>query len=165
VGDGRLWKIHAMLKRLISGSLSAVLRHAVDSDTPVCPPLVRAGSPRPRSGWSGWISSISPTGPVARMERGGNDSHFANDPLNRVRLDFIEAVSDVQTPQSGDTLRRIRIARSLRELWFLRTDVFNAVAQQHSQSEASQRLARLGEHFPRQVARGTVPGRLRSSQV
>ena len=44
---------------------------------------------------------------------------------------------------------RVRIARSLRDLWHLRPEVFRLVALRHSQAEAHQRLDRLNRHFRR----------------
>jgi hypothetical protein len=47
----------------------------------------------------------------------------------------------------------IRGARSLRELWHLRAEVYNAVAVQTSQLDAETRLARLNKHFPTRAPR------------
>ena len=47
-------------------------------------------------------------------------------------------------------------ARSLRELWHLRAEVYNAVAIQFNQYEAEQRLSRLNRHFPTRAPRATA---------
>jgi hypothetical protein len=77
-------------------------------------------------------------------------------PLNRipaVRTDFIATLADVST-EDADALRsRISQARSLRELWHLRADVFRVVGIAHSQSEAEQRVALLSRHFPARAPR------------
>jgi hypothetical protein len=115
-----------MFKRLLLSSFSAVLRHPIDSGIPVCPPRDLRATP------------------------GGDE------PLNSARQDFIDNLTDIRTQQAGDLVRRIRLARSLRELWFLRPEVFHLVAQHRDQSEANHRMALLGAHFPRQEARNST---------
>ena len=51
-------------------------------------------------------------------------------------------------PDAGDLVHRVEQARSLREFWHLRADVFHLVALQHSQAEAEHRMADLNRHFP-----------------
>lgn len=121
-----------MFKRLLLSSFSAVLRHPIDSGIQVCPPRDSRATP------------------------GGEE------PLNIARQDFIDSLTDIRTQQAGDLLRRIRLARSLRELWFLRPEVFHLVAHHRDQSEANHRMAILGAHFPRQETR-TAAHRLRAS--
>ena len=139
-----------MFKRLLISSVSAVLRHPIDSGIQVCPPLDRPQSAKPKSGLRDWIISTLPPRLGADTE-----SPRSNEPLEDARRDFIEALLDIRTQQAGDLLRRIRIARSLRELWFLRAEVFGLVAHHRDQAEASQRMAQLGAHFPQQVARSS----------
>jgi hypothetical protein len=77
-------------------------------------------------------------------------------PLNRipaVRADFIATMADIGS-EDADALRwRISQARSLRELWHLRADVFRVIGIAHSQSEAEQRVALLRRHFPARAPR------------
>jgi hypothetical protein len=77
-------------------------------------------------------------------------------PLNRipaVRTDFTATLADVGS-EDADALRwRISQARSLRELWHLRADVFRVVGVAHNQSEAEQRVALLSRHFPARAPR------------
>lgn len=77
-------------------------------------------------------------------------------PLNRlprVQEDFLQCIDDIE----GDDARRLAIrtthARSLRELWHMRMDVYNLVATHHSEFEAAQRLGRLNRHFPTRAPR------------
>lgn len=80
----------------------------------------------------------------------------ASPPINRlpnVRADFLECTSDVTTDRVHDLRRLIKDARSLRELWHLRAEVYNAVAIQFNQYEAEQRLSRLNRHFPTRAPR------------
>lgn len=69
--------------------------------------------------------------------------------LGAVREDFHASVADLTiVPDAGDLVRRIELARSLREFWHLRAEVYRLVALQHSQFEAETRLAGLNRHFP-----------------
>ena len=80
----------------------------------------------------------------------------ASPPLNRlppVRQEFLAALKDVPLAQALRLSERIANARSLRELWHLRTEVFNVVAMQHSQREAELRLSGLNRHFPTRMPR------------
>jgi hypothetical protein len=81
-------------------------------------------------------------------------------PINRlpgVKRDFLACLSDVP-PGSADGLRSaIHSARSLRELWHLRAEVFNQVGRAHSEVEADRRLERLNTHFPTRAPRAGMP--------
>jgi len=77
-------------------------------------------------------------------------------PLNRlpgVRAEFLDCLNDVHTEDAANLCVRVGHARSLRELWHLRTEVYRLVAVQHSQFEAEQRLTRLNRHFPTRAPR------------
>lgn len=77
-------------------------------------------------------------------------------PLNRlpgVRGDFLSCLDDIHLETTNALRVRVDAARSLRELWHLRTELFRQVALQHSQFEAEQRLARLNCHFPTRAPR------------
>jgi hypothetical protein len=81
-------------------------------------------------------------------------------PLWAVRLEFMRALHGVRTQQAGELLDRIGRARSLRDLWHLRTDVFALVAHHRDQAEAHARLATLNRHFPVNACgfAGAAPG-------
>ena len=70
------------------------------------------------------------------------------DRLLRVKDDFRDSLNDVPGPAALDLAGRIQRARSLRELWHLRSSLYGAVAMALTQSKAEQRLARLNRHFP-----------------
>jgi hypothetical protein len=82
-------------------------------------------------------------------------------PLNRlprVQDEFLLAIGDMRHDDSQRLAMRIGHARSLRELWHMRIDVYNLIATHHSEFEAAQRLARLNRHFPTRAPRsGFVP--------
>jgi hypothetical protein len=73
--------------------------------------------------------------------------------LPAVRQDFLQRLSDVQVDGAQALRLHVDNARSLRELWHLRTEVYRLVALQYSQAEAEQRLAALNHHFPTRAPR------------
>ena len=86
-------------------------------------------------------------------------------PINRlpgVKRDFHAALADV-SGQGADSLRgAIEQARSLRELWHLRAEVYNTLGRAHSEHIAEARLQRLNRHFPTRAPR-SAPGALERS--
>jgi hypothetical protein len=111
----------------------------------VCPPalLRRAGLAAPgwRGGLKAWLGAGWAAGAPIRVRP-------ATVGLREVRDEFVQELGDIRTQEAGLLLERIRIARSLRELWHLRPEVFGLVALCHSQAEAQARLDRLNRHFP-----------------
>jgi hypothetical protein len=79
-------------------------------------------------------------------------------PLDLVRDEFAQALVDIATGQAIDLGMRIRRARSLRELWHLRTEVFNVVSHEAGQCEATRRLQTLNRHFPARAPRSGFGG-------
>lgn len=79
----------------------------------------------------------------------------------RVRLarhDFEAALADIPSAAAERAVHGIRRAHGLHELWYLRSQVFDAVSMAHSQREAAHRLERLDQHFPtRSLRSGFVP--------
>jgi hypothetical protein len=113
----------------------------------VCPPSLRQA---PRSAWSRlWFWLLAP-GPLQ-----------ASPSLNRlppVRQDFLDSLDGIDGEPASALSSRIGQARSLRDLWHLRADLYSVVALGHSQHEAERRLARLNRHFPTRAPRsGFVP--------
>ena len=82
-------------------------------------------------------------------------------PVNRLALvkhEFLDTVSDLPGEPVQRLQDRIERARSLRELWHLRSSVYGEVALALSQSEAERRLAGLNRHFPVRAPRsGLMP--------
>ena len=68
--------------------------------------------------------------------------------LDDARRDFAGALSDLITEDACDLRRRGQSARSLRELWHLRADLYSMVARYRSQGEADRRLQLVNRHFP-----------------
>lgn len=82
-------------------------------------------------------------------------------PVNRlalVRTEFLDTLADLDGEPARALQLRIERARSLRELWHLRSSVYGEVAIAHSQPEADRRLAGLNRHFPVRAPRsGLMP--------
>lgn len=77
-------------------------------------------------------------------------------PLNRlpgVRKEFLATVADISNEEADRLRWRVGEARSLRELWHVRADLYRVVSLCHSQTEAEQRLALLSRHFPARAPR------------
>lgn len=77
-------------------------------------------------------------------------------PTNRlpaVRLEFQAALIDISPARASELMQRIELARSLRELWHLRADVYGVVAVEYNQAEAESRLSDLNRHFPTRAPR------------
>ena len=77
-------------------------------------------------------------------------------PLNRlplVRQEFMAAMADVCGTDAERLRWRVQEARSLRELWHVRADLYRVVAVARSQSQAEERLLLLNRHFPTRAPR------------
>ncbi|MEK8052062.1 hypothetical protein AACH10_17555 [Ideonella sp. DXS22W] len=78
------------------------------------------------------------------------------DQLTLARDEFIACLADLSGPDPWDLGDRIARARSLRELWHLRSRVYGVVAVALNQAEAERRIERLNRHFPVRAQR-TAP--------
>lgn len=145
-----------MIKNLLTSSIAAVLRYSLPAETQVCPALDRQRSAWPPVTLRDWIASSLPARSDLpfhrRIPTGVSDAR----PLQRARRDFIATLADIRSAQAADLVRRIHVARSVRELWFLRTEVFHLVARHRDQAQAHSALATLAVHFPRLAARARV---------
>src|SRR3990167_9010501 len=112
---------------------------------------------RPRSGWRAWLTGFwywlwdmdePASGPAvpARM-------------LALVRNEFMDAVHDLQAADACRLRAHVERARSLRELWHLRADVFRTISTHRGQIEAQRRLDALDAHFPVRTTRRSDDGR------
>jgi len=149
--------LHAQLPswmfRLVARRPAAQPTSVMSARVQVCPPEL-------------WPSSVSWHG---RMRRWG--ARLAQRclpllpaqarPVNRlamVKAEFDASLVDVMGEPALHLRDRIQRARSLRELWHLRSSVYGEVAVRFSQAEAEQRLASLNRHFPVRAPRsGLMP--------
>ncbi len=122
-----------------SSSLAAPLSSRIE----VCPPSLR-NAPL-GSAWQRlmfWLMAPAPSGSAAPLSR-----------LPAVRDDFLQCIADVDSELATPVQTRIDVARSLRDLWHLRAEVYRLVALAHSQTEAERRVASLNRHFPTRAPR------------
>jgi hypothetical protein len=68
--------------------------------------------------------------------------------LRKLKSEFTSALWDLQSLRAHQVRQLIEQARSLRELWHLRADVFRVISVHRGQVEAQQRLDALDSHFP-----------------
>jgi hypothetical protein len=122
-----------------------------------CPPSALPARP----GWATRLMDwLAQGGYAAGARRAHGDAlgRAGATSLSAVRHEFVESLGDIATRQAADLADRIVQARSLRELWHLRTDVFSLVACHADQAEARSRLARLNRHFPARAPRSGFGG-------
>jgi len=74
------------------------------------------------------------------------------------RAEFLVMLADLRGADTLQLRERIQRARSLRELWHLRADVFSVVAVQRDQAEAEDRLVWLARYFPTRAPRSAFGG-------
>jgi hypothetical protein len=78
-------------------------------------------------------------------------------PLERARTEFVAALEGLLDADQNGLLKRAQHARSLRELWHLRSELYTLIARRMSQLEADARLARVNQHFPTRAQRTSTP--------
>jgi hypothetical protein len=112
----------------------------------VCPPDV---CPKSDSLWSATL----------RWLVGGNVEAVPalRTPLEKARSEFVAAMDGLTEVDHNMLLKRAQHARSLRELWHLRSELYTLVARRISQCEADGRLARVNQHFPSRAQRTSMP--------
>jgi hypothetical protein len=117
----------------------------------VCPPELLPDTPGWARGLREWLAAGWQASAAAPLVELGAASPGAT-PLWEVRLEFVECLDDVGGRTVDDLAERLRRARSMRDLWHLREEVFSAISCHHDESEAHRRLARLNHHFPARTA-------------
>lgn len=129
--------------------------------TTVCPPRESEASNRRSWVASVWFNHWLGTSWTSHPFEGESES--SHKPLsNRQVRDLIEArdafigvLADIETPAANEVVKRIRVARSMRELWHIRPQLFDQVALTFSQHEAERRLAPLNTRFPVRSSRSS----------
>ena len=112
----------------------------------VCPPDV---VPRRESPWKAALRWLV-----------GGDTDVApalRTPLERARSEFVAALEGLAEVDHHGLLKRAQHARSLRELWHLRSELYTLIARRVGQPEADARLARVNQHFPTRAQRTSTP--------
>ncbi len=113
---------------------------------PVPPPSLRTA---PASRWDRFVFWL--TAPDAL------DAAPPSHTLPAVRQAFGDELADLDGSAGRQLADRVAQARTLRELWHLRAEVYRVVALHHSQAEAARRVERLDRHFGKR-RRGARPG-------
>lgn len=141
-----------LLQRLLNSLAPASLRLGGGLRVEVRPPAVRRGARPLRQRLCDWfIGGAAPDSTTSWSARAARVNGAA--PLVAARQEFIDALDDIQAAHATGTLARIRVARSLHELWYLRSEVFSLVSRDHDQAEAGRRLTTLNRHFPSRARR------------
>lgn len=141
--------LHHLLPQWMS-SRSAKYR---DSGTPsslmtrveVCPPAL-------------WPSSLTLWGRVKRWLNRSAWAPQSHRPVNRlalVKTEFRRDLADLNSEEAGQLGERIERARSLREMWHLRSVLYGLLATELTQAEAERRMANLNRHFPQRAPRAS----------
>ena len=102
----------------------------------VQPPSLRH---QPTSRWQRilfWLMAPAPMDSAPPLDR-----------LPAVRAEFAACLKGTRGVAAITLTGRIERARSLRDLWHLRAEIFDCVARQHSQAEAEARVSSLNRHF------------------
>ena len=89
-----------------------------------------------------WFQSIR-----SRAKRCSTDASDRLAELHLARAALINCMQDCPDDHVRRLKQKIQIARSHRELWFLRSDIYHCVAMHHDQATADERLDALALHF------------------
>jgi hypothetical protein len=72
---------------------------------------------------------------------------FGRCELSALRQLVVQTLHDCSNESSERVVQRVRIAKSSQELWVLRSDLYQCIAQAHSQTEAVERINSLIDAF------------------
>lgn len=89
-----------------------------------------------------WIQSLR-----SRANRFTSQTTDAVSDLRTAREALLQCVHDCSENGVRHLQQRIQRARTHRELWLLRSDVYHCVAMQHHQATATERVQSLAHHF------------------
>jgi hypothetical protein len=104
----------------------------------VCPPAL-------------WPSSLTLWGRAKRWLSRSPWAPQSQRPVNRlavVKGEFRRDLADLRSEAAAQLGERIERARSLREMWHLRSVLYGLLATELNQAEAERRMGRLNRHFP-----------------
>ncbi|MES2715026.1 MAG: hypothetical protein V4795_04640 [Pseudomonadota bacterium] len=147
--------VHAPLStwmtRWMPGRHSGPPSTLIQSRVEVCPPELFPSSLSWRGRMQRWTSRVLHQAAPWLPEQAR--------PVNRLALaktEFRDSLSDLDGPPAQNLLDRIERARSLREMWHLRSSLYGEVSMALSQAEAERRLSRLNRHFPTRAPRAAL---------
>lgn len=113
--------------------------------TEAYPPSLRYEPGTPGTPWQRWLFWLLAPAPQE-----------AAPPLSKLpqaRNDFKATLCDLLSDDADALRERIDHARSLRDLWHARAEIFRVVGIARSQEEAERRLAQIDHHFPSRAPR------------
>ena len=110
---------------------------------------------RSRPAWKAWLGRF--WGWLWELEGQGEPAPLGG--LRKVKAEFCSALWDLQSMRANQVRDMIERARSLRELWHLRADIFSVISTHRGQIEAQQRLDALDGHFPVRSSSHQEPAR------
>ncbi len=140
------------LQRLLTSLAPTSLRLGGRLRLEVTPPAARRFTRPLRQRLHEWLVGGAPLDSTASWSaRAARQGQAA--PLVDARWQFSSALDDIPAADATATLERVRVARSLHELWHLRSEIFSLVSHHHDQTEAGRRLALLNRHFPSRARR------------
>jgi hypothetical protein len=84
----------------------------------------------------GGSESVSPNTDQMPMHKGKL-------PIDQIKKRMELALHDAKGTSVGGMLYKIRSARNVSDLWMLRSDMYQVIAMEHSQSEAARRINSL----------------------
>lgn len=108
----------------------------------VCPPSLRCEPGTPWQRCLFWLLAPAPQDAAPPLSK-----------LPEARNDFKATLGDLLSDEADALRERIDCARSLRDLWHARAEIFRVVGIALSQTEAEHRLAQLDHHFPTRAPR------------
>ncbi len=127
-------------------ALPSIAQSSLFSRTEVCPPQL-------------WPSSITLWGRLQRWWLRDNPLlPESARPVNRLaaaKAEFGHTMLRVVGADADRLAHQIECARSLRELWHLRSSLYGLVAQQFDQADAERCMKRLNRHFPTRAPRSS----------
>lgn len=130
----------AAIRRFVNPRLGAATVTYAPQDQADVPTASRAFS-RFRRDLREWLAPVWP--PAA-----GGSGPSRPAALDAARDDFILAIDDLAGGRVARLQQAIDHAFSMRDLWYLRTEVYSLVAGEFGQHEADERLGLLNRHFP-----------------
>lgn len=126
-----------------------------------CPPLPMEPSAwlaALQAGWHLCLDVLRPEQLPAHVRARKKQRERELEVLAVARKDFLDALTDIDSPAADAVRNQLRVARSLQELWHLRTGLFGLVSRELGQRAARERLSRLNRHFPtRSIGSGFAP--------
>jgi hypothetical protein len=141
--------LHHLLPQWLSSRSSAHRDSGVPSSlmtrVEVCPPAL-------------WPSSVTLWGRAKRWLARSPWAPQSQRPVNRlavVKGEFRRDLADLQSDDATRLGERIERARSLREMWHLRSVLYGLLATELNQAEAERRMAQLNRHFPMRAPRAS----------